>query len=223
MEMEYKHFPFEVKEVQDGIISGLGAVFNKIDDGDDLIVKGAFDKSLAGDRKVKMLWQHSPNDVIGVWDSISVSEKGLNVKGHVIPEVVKGAEALALLKAGAIDGLSIGFRTADFEVVAEGKALHRHRRLKEVKLFEISIVTFPMNSEALVTNVKQLQSPREVEQLLRKAGVPGTFAKLLALHGYDEATNRLKDHRDDDDEAKAQAAIERLFNEVQGLKEILNA
>jgi len=218
--MEHKHFPFEVKDAQDGIISGLGAVFDTVDDGGDLIVKGAFDRSLASSRRVKMLWQHDPNQVIGVWDSISVDDKGLKVKGHIIPEVVKGAEALALLKAGAVDGLSIGYKTADFEIVSEKS---RHRRLKEINLFEISVVTFPMNSEALVTDVKQLQSPHEVERLLRNAGVPGAFAKLVSVHGYDEAMNRLGGHRDGDDEAKTQAAIARLLTEIQGLKEIINA
>ena len=220
--MEHKHIPFEMKEIKDGFISGLGAVFDTLDDGGDIIVKGAFDKSLAGSRRVKMLWQHDPNQVIGVWDSISVDEKGLKVEGHIIPEVARGAEALALLREKAIEGLSIGFKTADFEIVSE-KALHRHRRLKEIKLFEISIVTFPMNSEALVTDVKQLQSPREVERLLRDAGVPGAFAKLVSVHGYEEAKNRLGGHRDGDDEAKVQETIRRLLNEIQGLKEILNA
>ena len=220
--MEHKHFRFEVKEAQNGVISGHGAVFDNLDDGGDLIVKGAFDKTLASDRRVKMLGQHDPNQVIGVWNSISVDEKGLKVEGHIIPEVARGAEALALLRAKAIDGLSIGFKTEDFEVVSE-KALHRHRRLKEIKLFEISLVTFPMNSEALVTDVKQLQSSREVERLLRDAGVPGTFAKLVSIHGFDEATNRLGGHREGDDEAKAQETLRRLLTEIQGLKEIINA
>ncbi len=220
--MEHKHIPFEMKEIKDGFISGHGAVFDNVDDGGDLIVKGAFDKSLAGSRRVKMLWQHDPQQVIGVWDSISVDEKGLKVEGHIIPEVARGAEALALLREKAIDGLSIGFKTTDFEIVDE-KALHRHRRLKEIKLFEISIVTFPMNSEALVTDVKQLQSPREVERLLRDAGVPGAFAKLVSVHGFEEATNRLGGHHDGDDEAKVQAGIARLLNEIQGLKECFMA
>ena len=103
------------------------------------------------------------------------------------------------------------------------KSIHRHRRLKEIKLFEISIVTFPMNSEALVTDVKQLQSPREVERLLRDAGVPGAFAKLVSIHGFEEATNRLGEHRAGDDEAKAQETLRRLLTEIQGLKELINA
>ncbi len=220
--MEHKHLQFEMKEGSGGVISGHGAVFDTVDDGGDLIVKGAFDKSLASDRRVKMLWQHDPNQVIGVWDSISVDTKGLKVEGHIIPEVAQGAEALVLLKAGAVDGLSIGFRTIDFEVVSE-KDLHRHRRLKEIKLFEISVVTFPMNSEALVTDVKQLQTAREVERLLRDAGVPGAFAKLVSIHGFGEATTRLGGHQTGDDEAKMQAGLSRLLNEIQGLKGILNA
>lgn len=217
--MEYKFFSCDVKQEGEGQISGYGSVFDSVDEGNDLIVKGAFDKSLASGRHPKMLWQHSQENIIGVWNSVKVDDHGLKLKGTILQDVAKGAEALTLLKAGALDGLSIGYRTKDYAVDAKT----RIRSLKEVDLFEISLVTFPMNTEATVTDVKQLQSPREVEQLLRKAGVPVSFAKLLALHGYEEAIRRLGDHCDDDDEAKAQAAIKRLLNEIEGLKEMFNA
>jgi HK97 family phage prohead protease len=218
--MEHRHFEFDMKEATEGLISGHGAIFDTVDEGGDLIVKGAFDKTLASGRQVKMLWQHDPSHVIGLWDSISVDDKGLKVKGHIIPEIPKGMETLALLKAKAIEGLSIGYRTLDFEMVS---TKDRTRRLKEIDLFEVSVVTFPMNSLATVTDVKQLQSPREVERLLRDAGVPGAFAKLVSIHGYDEAMTRLGGHREGDDEAKAQEAIRRLLVEIHGLKEIINA
>ena len=224
--MEYKFTDFELKATEGRSFSGYGSVFGNVDQGGDIVLKGAFDGALKsfkdGGRKPKMLWQHDPNQPIGVWKSMSVDEKGLKLEGELL-DIGKGQEAYALMKAGALDGLSIGYKTLDYET-RKTEDGDRVRELKELELWEVSVVTFPMNADATVTDVKQLQSPREVERLLRQAGVPGTFAKLVSLHGYDEAMNRLSDdHRDGDDEAKQQEALEKLFRAVNGLKETLNA
>lgn len=226
--MEYKYAPLEVKATgASGRFEGYGSIFNNVDQGDDVVMPGAFDQSLAdfkaGIRKPKMLWQHNPSQPIGVWEEMSADDKGLYLKGRFTEGVALAQEAYALMKDGVLDGLSIGYKTleaAPFEH-QDGEIV---RALKKVQLWEVSVVTFPMNTEATVTDVKQLQSPREVEQLLRKAGVPGTFAKLVSLHGFDEAVNRLKsDHREDDAEAQQKKALKELFEAVNGLKEILNA
>lgn len=224
--MEYKFADFELKASEGRSFSGYGSVFDIVDQGKDVVTKSAFSRAIKsfseGGRKPKMLWQHDPNQPIGVWKKMEVDERGLKLEGELL-EVGMGETAYALLKAGALDGLSIGYRTLDYEIekTTGGESV---RKLKDVELMEVSIVTFPMNVEATVTDVKQLQSPREVERILRKAGVPGTFAKLLSLHGYEEAIDRLTaDHRDDDDEAKQQEALENLFRAVNGLKETLNA
>ena len=99
----------------------------------------------AAGRSVKMLWQHDPARPIGVWDEVREDKKGLWVKGRILADVQAGAEALALIQAGAIEGLSIGYRTIRAEKSQKGTRL-----LHEVDLWEVSLVTFPMLPEARV-------------------------------------------------------------------------
>ncbi len=130
-------------------IVGYASLFGAKDQGGDLVEKGAYSaslKSLGKDgRAVKMLWQHDPARPIGVWDQIFEDKKGLYVSGRILEEVQAGAEALALLRAGAIDGLSIGYRT-----VKSTKSKEGGRLLKQLDLWEVSLVTFPMLPEARV-------------------------------------------------------------------------
>jgi HK97 family phage prohead protease len=149
--LETKFCRFEdVMDVTNGAeISGYASVFGASDQGNDVVQKGAYAASLksikdAG-RNVKMLWQHDPAKPIGVWDEVYEDEKGLFVKGRILAEVQAGAEALALIKAGAIEGLSIGYRTICAEKSQKGKRL-----LHEIDLWEVSLVTFPMLPEARV-------------------------------------------------------------------------
>ncbi len=132
-----------------GIISGYASVFGAADQGGDVVQKGAYAASLkslgARGGAVKMLWQHDPAQPIGVWDEVREDARGLFVKGRLLDEVRKGAEALALVGAGAIDGLSIGYRTRRAEKNAKGQRL-----LHELELWEVSLVTFPMLPEARV-------------------------------------------------------------------------
>lgn len=130
-------------------ISGYASLFGKPDQGGDIVQKGAYAASLqalqAAGRKVKMLWQHDPTQPIGVWDEIREDATGLWVKGRVLSDLRVGAEALALLKAGAIEGLSIGYRT-----IRATKSKSGNRLLHELDLWEVSLVTFPMLPEARV-------------------------------------------------------------------------
>ena len=131
------------------VIEGYASRFGLPDQGGDIVAKGAFGASLArlavkGD-KVRMLWQHDPTKPIGVWDEIREDGKGLWVKGRLLPEVARAREAAALIGAGAIDGLSIGYRTIRAERDQKGR-----RKLAEVELWEVSLVTFPMLPEAKV-------------------------------------------------------------------------
>jgi HK97 family phage prohead protease len=217
---------FEVKEADGGgEITGYASVYGNVDNGGDVVVQGAFDTSIKAyrdsGRRMKMLWQHDPAQPIGVWNELSSDSKGLLVKGRILPEVQRGKEALALVRAGAIEGLSIGYRVKEPEYRDTERGTIRY--IKEAELWETSLVTFPMNEEAGVTDVKRLQSPREVEHLLRDAGVPGGFAKLIALHGYEGATKRLSgDSRDAGDAEAKREAIQALISNLNGLKEILN-
>ncbi len=101
----------EFKSVKDGVIEGYGAVFGNVDRGYDVVEPGAFTESLKSGPKVKMLWQHNPHEPIGVWDEVKEDDQGVWVKGHILADVDEGRKATALVRAGAIDGLSIGYKT----------------------------------------------------------------------------------------------------------------
>lgn len=131
------------------VIEGYASLFGKRDQGNDVVMGGAYGASLArlaaAGRRVKMLWQHDPTQPIGVWDEVREDATGLWVKGRILGDVEKGREAVALLAAGAIDGLSIGYRTVKSERDGKGQRL-----LTELELWEVSLVTFPMLPEARV-------------------------------------------------------------------------
>ena len=130
-------------------IEGYASVFGVTDQGGDVVVAGAYSRSLkrlqAEGRMVKMLWQHDPAQPIGVWEEVREDGRGLRVKGRILTDVEKGREAAALIAAGAIDGLSIGYRTVKAERDGKGQRL-----LSELELWEVSLVTFPMLPEARV-------------------------------------------------------------------------
>ncbi|APE45422.1 peptidase U35 [Sulfitobacter alexandrii] len=137
-------------EVEGGTeITGYASLFGDPDQGGDVVERGAYAASLkaaaAAGRSIKMLWQHDPAQPIGVWEQVREDERGLWVKGRILSEVAKGREAAALVAAGAIDGLSIGYRT-----VRAGRTTKGRRLLSELDLWEVSLVTFPMLPSARV-------------------------------------------------------------------------
>lgn len=152
MELERKFMQFgEGLEVTEGcVVAGYASLFGVADQGGDVVAAGAYGASLASlseaGRTVKMLWQHDPAKPIGVWDEVREDATGLYVKGRLLADVAQGREAMALIEAGAIDGLSIGYRTK--QAVKEARA----RKLVEVDLWEVSLVTFPMLPEARVAS-----------------------------------------------------------------------
>jgi uncharacterized protein len=151
-------------------IAGYASLFGAPDQGGDVVQKGAYGASLARLAKagsgVKMLWQHDPTRPIGVWDEVREDGKGLYVKGRLILEVQAAREAHVLLQAGAIDGLSIGYRTVRSEKAASGQRL-----LHEIELWEVSLVTFPMLPEARVQ-----ADPSDAEEDL-ESGLARTLAE----------------------------------------------
>lgn len=149
LETKFVQAETELKVTDGTLVEGYASLFGLPDKGGDIVQKDAYSASLAtlsakGNR-VKMLWQHDPAQPIGVWDEVYQDEKGLFVKGRILTEVAKGREAAALIEAGAIDGLSIGYRTKRAEKDSGGRRL-----LHELELWEVSLVTFPMLSEARV-------------------------------------------------------------------------
>lgn len=151
----------------DGSFSGYASLFGEVDLGKDVIERGAFQNSLVerGAKGVRMLYQHDPNEPIGAWTTIREDQRGLYVEGQLAPGVARAREVHALLKTGALDGLSIGFRT----VRARNDARGGVRRILEADLWEISVVTFPMLPSARISNVKQARFFRDRETELVRA------------------------------------------------------
>ena len=171
---EVRSFALQIKATgDDGTVEGYGSVFGVRDNYDDVISKGAFLASLndhkAAGTMPAMLWQHDADKPIGIWTEMIEDEKGLRIKGRLAMETVKGKEAHALLKMGAINGLSIGFMSKEWAYDRETEV----RTLTAIDLWEVSLVTFPANEKARVTNVKsadELQAPKDAEKALRDAG-----------------------------------------------------
>ena len=186
-------------EEEKGVFSGYGSIFGNKDLGNDVMVQGAFAKSIAskGPKGVKLLYQHDAKEPIGVFDEIIEDRKGLRVKGRLAMGTQKGREVYELMKMGAIDGLSIGYRVspkgADYD--ERGKK----RMLKEVDLMEISAVTFPMNTRARVQAVKgEQRTVREWEETMRDAcGLSRSESKVAA-----NAVFKALDQREVGDEQK---------------------
>ncbi len=137
---------------EDGVFTGYASLFGKVDLSKDAVEPGAFVRSLKQRPalNVRMLFQHDPNQPVGRWLEIREDGRGLFVRGQLTPGVAKSQELLKLMRAGAIDGLSIGFKT----VRARKNAATGVRLIFEADLWEISIVTFPMLPEARVARVK---------------------------------------------------------------------
>ncbi|QIE54512.1 HK97 family phage prohead protease [Pikeienuella piscinae] len=168
--LETKFIALDRKGASGAEIGGYASHFGVADQNGDVVEAGAFAASLKRlareNRTVKLLWQHDPSAPIGVWDSVTEDRVGLSVRGRLLTEIARGAEAAALLAAGAVDGLSIGYRTVRAERAGAG------RRLIELDLWEVSLVTFPMLPSARAST--QAPNPeadiaRELAEALRGA------------------------------------------------------
>ena len=198
--MKTKDFALQVKDLsEDGTFTGYGSVNGNVDSYGERVMPGAFAGSLAKHKRegtnVLMLWQHNPNEPIGVWEDLAEDAKGLWGKGRLIMEVQKAREVHALMKANAIGGLSIGYR--EIKATPDGNV----RNLEELDLREISPVSFPANRRARIEAVKSERMEefarrlrdgepmpiKEFEDILREAGVPKTMAKQIASVGYAKA------------------------------------
>ena len=164
LETKFQSFDQAGTETRGAEISGYASLFGIADQGGDVVAPGAYADSLKkladSGRTVKMLWQHDPNRPIGVWDEVREDAHGLFVKGRILTELSLGQDVLTLVGSGAIDGLSIGYRTVKSEKADMG------RLLKTLDLWEVSLVTFPMLPEARVT---QASEDHEAFALLQEA------------------------------------------------------
>jgi uncharacterized protein len=175
-----------------GEFVGYASVFGNIDMGGDIVERGAFGATLqkrgAGD--VAMLWGHDMRQPpIGKWLELREDDRGLMARGQLILDVLKARDVHALMKEGALKGLSIGYRIS--EGGAEFERNGRVRRIKSVDLFEISVVTMPMNTRAQVQRVKSaLPTIRDAEEALREAGFSRSEAKAIVASGFNAMPQR---------------------------------
>jgi HK97 family phage prohead protease len=199
--MNHLYCPFEVKvaEADDGTISGYGSVFGNIDSHRDVVAKGAFKSTLLEAKAGTAAWplmllQHGVGDEvdskmpIGIWTDIDEDDTGLAVQGKLALKTQRGAEAYELMKMKprpALNGLSIGYRTKDFTL---GSRTDKARRtLNAVDLHEVSLVTSPSNTRAVITDVKsatEIKTVREFEEMLRECGYSRGQAKAIASGGF---------------------------------------
>jgi HK97 family phage prohead protease len=176
--MEYKAVQFKADSVdaEKRIVSGYASTYD-LDQGGDIITRGAFAKTLETQgNRVKVLWQHNSQMPIGRPISMAEDDRGLYVESY-IAKTRQGDEALELAKEGIIDSMSIGYMVNESEYKDDGV-----RVIKELTLMEYSLVTWPMNQGAVITGVKSVDV-RDVEKTLRDAGFSRSQAKAIAGAG----------------------------------------
>lgn len=216
---ELRHItrPFEIKEVgTDGSFAGYGSVFGNVDSYGEIVAPGAFSASLAAwkdqGRLPPVLWQHRSGEPLGPYIEMREDDRGLFVRGQLlIDDVPRAKEARALMKAKAIGGLSIGVMVRDDSY----DRVTGVRTLKQVDLWEVSIVTFPANTAAQVTDVKsaldRIESLADAERWLRDAaGLSKSGA--TALIGRIKSLGRSESDGLDDDLLKS---LQRLKSSLQ--------
>lgn len=196
--LKIRDFDLSVKAVSDdGLFSGYGSVFGTVDSYREVVAPGAFSESLAEikskGRPVPVLWQHRSGEPIGVYTSLMEDAHGLKVEGQLILDgVARAKEAHALMKAGAVSGLSIGYYVRE----DSWDEKERVRTLKKVELVEISLVTFPANDDARIDAIKSklahgsLPTMPEFEQILREAGFSKSQSAVIANRGLKHLLDR---------------------------------
>jgi uncharacterized protein len=156
---ESQSFAFKIKSIDDaGTFVGMAAVFSNVDLGNDVIDPGAFTRTLSAGKKFPVLWQHQSDNPIGSCTATETRD-GLQVVGKLELEDPTAQKAYTFMKAGITKGLSIGYDTIDATYVGDV------RHLTEIRLWEASIVTFPMNESAQVTGVKALSDDERLKHL----------------------------------------------------------
>jgi HK97 family phage prohead protease len=188
VDLETKTVPFQITDLKaegdEWLVSGLAAAFGNLDHTNDVIMRGAFDATLSSNRKRRFLWQHDIYEPIGVEQSLKVEDRGL-LGTWKISQTARGRDAYELLKDGAVDSFSIGYRAEDFEYDDSGVRL-----LKQIELFEVSLVSVPANDLAIVTAVKADVPFDALMQRVSEALSTGV-AEAKALH-----TRRAQDGRE---------------------------
>jgi len=216
MELERKTLTFKVRDADadDGTLrfAGLGSVFGNTDLGGDIVMPGAFAESLK-ERRPKMLMHHgfgaSGMTPVGSWTAVKETDDGLDMKGELFLETEDTRLAARAIRAGEMDGLSIGFIPTAIKWDDDEPET---RFIERVELMEVSIVTFPMNPEATITAVKARAAEgritaKELERILRDVGFSRTDAKAIVGRGLSAVQQR--------DVAESDS-IHELFSQLTG-------
>ena len=192
--------PFEMRSIGEDAgtmtFEGYGSVFNTVDSYGDTIAKGAFKATLrewkSTKKLPKMLLQHGGGGMfggnaedlvpIGKWEEMREDDHGLFMRGRLFDVSTDRVKATyAAMKEGELDGLSIGFRTRKSKMDEETGV----RTLTDVQLFEVSLVTFPANDPARISEVRaEDMTERDFEQFLRDAGFSKTAAMTIVAKGF---------------------------------------
>lgn len=189
--IKHASVPLEIKSMKENTFTGYGAVFGNVDLGGDIILPGAFRKSLATHKKEGtmplMYWMHKADQVPGVWLDMGEDKNGLVVEGEII-DTTLGVDVKKLLEKKAVRGLSIGYQTVEADWRDDGV-----RVLKQLNIHEVSIVSMAMNPLAKVESLKArlsqdgeyVPTERELEDLLRKVGCSRSVSRVLVAKMFD--------------------------------------
>lgn len=197
--------------LEEGSIEGYASVFGGVDSYGDMIEPTAFDNVLKSGQKPLMFYQHDRWSLpIGVWEELSVDEKGLKVKGRLNLELAEAREVYSALKFGSLNGMSIGFRMHDRDYEYDDNDICHIKNIAE--LLEISIVNFPADKEARIDNVKSedrdLNDIRDCEHYLRELGISKKMAQKL-ISVIKTAKSAVSDSQKSED-AKLAAELEKI-------------
>lgn len=225
--LQVKNFGFEVKAIDDNTFEGYASVFRNVDSYRDVIEPGAFSKTIKENKRVKVLWQHDPWQPIGKPTTMEEDNHGLYVKAKVANTSL-GRDVMELMRSGVIDEMSIGFNTIKDEWDNEDNV----RRIKEVKLWEFSPVTFAANDQAVITDAKSIgpglhrlqawidgeikngaQLDGNKKQLVNNA-IKALTALLEASEGNNDEPPKPGTHSLPEDEKKAANDIKEMLREM---------
>lgn len=206
-----------IKSVSEtGEIEGYGSVFGQVDSVNDIVAPGAFKNSIATHIREgtspKLLWQHDPSQPCGIWTSFQEDQRGLVLKGKLLTETRLGKEVHEFTKSGAVDGLSIGYKTLQYEYQTSTDI----RVLTEVDLWEVSVVTFPALRSARVTAVKTDLTERRVEEILREVGFTHSQAKAMTAVWKKTVPAHRDDGGNDADATDLLKSVQRMQAVLEG-------
>lgn len=219
MDKKYLHSSFNITELKTirrdglelGIIKGYASTFDNVDRGDDRVMKGAFDKTIIDwqnkGRQIPMFFQHDYKSVIGGFAIVRSDVKGLYCEGEINLGVEDGNDAYLLAKQGVLLDFSIGYAARGYEWIKENNK--DIRNLTEVELFEISMVTNPMNELANITDVKSINNITEISKILKAKGFSNSEANDIIFK-----IKELQGVRKEDLEVEVRNELDQKLNEM---------